>query len=330
MTLEVFVAEGIGDVTGGDDLATLLVEHLDRELRTGDVVVVTSKVVSKAAGLVVSGSRADLLAGQTDRVVARRGQTRIVRTPHGLTMAAGGIDESNAPSGTAVPLPPDPDADARGLRDRIGRLTGARVAVVVSDTAGRAWRTGQTDLAIGAAGLLPVVSLSGERDPYGNVLEVTAPAVADEIAAAADLVKGKLTGCPFAVVRGVPAAWLTVGDGPGAAALVRAEDADMFGLGAVEAVRVAVGRDRPVRGFPAAEPGALDVVVREAMRGVDDAVVTVEPTGLPALEVVLTGVRDPEAWTAAGAVLERLRVLSAALGVDLPISLREDSHRREA
>ncbi|MFY0405866.1 coenzyme F420-0:L-glutamate ligase [Solicola sp. PLA-1-18] len=305
MTLEVVPARGFPEVAAGDDLAALAVRHLPG-LRDGDVVVVTSKVVSKAAGLVVPGDRADLLDAETDRVVAARGPLRIVRTHHGLVLAAGGIDRSNTAVGTAVPLPRDPDGDARTIRRALHDATGATVAVVVTDTAGRAWREGQVDLAIGAAGLLPLLDLSGTTDPHGNDLQVTAPAVADEVASAADLVAGKLAGVPVVLVRGLDPALLTADDGPGAAALVRAEDTDLFGLGAVDAVRAAVRRDGH-RGFPVTGPGALESVLRDASEGT--------PVELRAerdrVEVVPASTQV-DALVEAGAVAERVRVLAAA------------------
>ena len=237
---------GIGEVVEGDDLASLFVEALrDEPLRDGDVLVVTSKVVSKAEGRVRQDDDKDAaVAADTDRVVAARGGTRIVRTPHGLVLAGAGVDASNVPAGSVLSLPVDPDASAVRLRESLLRLAGANVAVVVTDTAGRAWRQGQTDLAIGAAGLDVLDDHAGRTDHYGNPLVVTAPAVADEIAAAADLVKGKLARRPAAVVRGLSPRVLPVGThGPGARALVRPEATDMFGLGARDAVLAAVDAD---------------------------------------------------------------------------------------
>jgi coenzyme F420-0:L-glutamate ligase/coenzyme F420-1:gamma-L-glutamate ligase len=230
---------GLGEVHAGTDLAALVAAHA--ELRDGDVVVVTSKVVSKAEGRVVRAAKEAAVAAETDRVVARRGATSIVRTRHGFVMAAAGVDASNTAPGTLVLLPEDPDGSARQLRSRLRELTGATVAVVVTDTSGRAWRNGQTDLAVGAAGLVVLDDHAGRVDGYGNELAVTAPALADEVAAAADLVKGKLAGTPVAVVRGLGALVLDAADdGSGAAALVRDEAGDMFGLGAREAVLAAV------------------------------------------------------------------------------------------
>jgi len=154
---------------------------------------------------VVTGDRESALAAETVRVVARRGPTSIVRTRHGLTMAAAGIDASNVEAGHVVLLPLDPDGSARILRARLREATGLDVAVVVTDSAGRAWREGQTDIAIGAAGIPVAIDHRGLVDAYGHELAVTAPAVADEIAGAAELVQGKLGGRPFAVVRGLGA-----------------------------------------------------------------------------------------------------------------------------
>lgn len=253
-TLSVTAPDGLPEVRPGDDLAALVAAALP-DLADGDVVVVTSKVVSKAEGRVVEGTRDDALAGETDRVVARRGPTTIVRTHHGLVLAAAGIDASNVEQGSVVLLPRDPDASARGLRSRLRTLTGRNVGVVVTDTAGRAWREGQTDIAIGAAGLLVAEDYAGRVDAHGNELAVTAPAVADEIAGAAELAQGKLGGRPLAVVRGRADLVLAPDDdGPGARALVRAEGSDLFGYGAREAVLRAVGgdpADRHVFGAPA-------------------------------------------------------------------------------
>jgi coenzyme F420-0:L-glutamate ligase/coenzyme F420-1:gamma-L-glutamate ligase len=251
-TLEVSAPDGLPEITTDSDLAALIGDAT--ELVDGDIVVVTSKVISKAEGRVRSGEREDALAEETVRVVARRGATSIVRNRLGLTMAAAGIDASNVEAGSIALLPLDPDASARALRTRLHELTGANVAVVVTDTAGRAWREGQTDIAIGAAGLRVAEDFSGRVDAYGNDLVVTLPAVADEIAGAADLVKGKLGRRPVAVVRGRADLVLASGDdGPGAGSLVRAEGADLFGYGAREAVlRALTGAedDRPPFGEP--------------------------------------------------------------------------------
>ena len=252
--LEAWPVEGIGEVTPGFDLGAVL---LDLDLADGDVVMVTSKVVAKAEGRLVEGDREAAIVSQTVRVVARRGPMAIVENPLGLVMAAAGVDASNVAVGHVVLLPEDPDASARTLRERVHAATGRNVAVVITDTAGRAWRTGQTDLAIGVAGLEPLQDLTGATDAYGNPLMVTAPAVADELASLAELVTGKLGGRPVSVVRGLADRVLAVGEhGPGARALLRPRDQDMFALGAREAVVAAVrGRDADCFGSraPAAE-----------------------------------------------------------------------------
>lgn len=243
-TVLVTAPDGVPEVRPGDDLADLLLAVVTPA--DGDVVVVTSKVVSKAEGRVRPGPRDDALAAETRRVVARRGPTTIVRTVHGLTLAAAGIDASNVEAGSVVLLPEDPDGSARALRTAVLERTGRNVGVVVTDTAGRAWREGQTDIAIGAAGVRVVEDFSGRSDAHGNELAVTAPAVADEVAGTAELAQGKLGGRPFAIVRGRSDLVLAAGDdGPGARALVRPEGADLFGYGAREAVV------RAVRGDPA-------------------------------------------------------------------------------
>lgn len=266
--LEVVAPDGVPEVGPGDDLAALLLASLD--LADGDIVVVTSKVVAKSEGRVRTADRRQALALEPHRVVARRGETVIVRTRHGLTLAAGGIDASNVESGRVVLLPEDADDSARRLRAALRSRAGVTVGVIVTDTAGRAWRQGQTDLAIGAAGLLVMEDFAGRTDAHGNALVVTAPAVADELAGAAELAQGKLTGRPFARIRGRSDLVLPADqDGPGAAALVRATAADMFGFGAREAVvRALAGdpADREVFGTvaPAAELGrALAEVLGE-------------------------------------------------------------------
>jgi coenzyme F420-0:L-glutamate ligase/coenzyme F420-1:gamma-L-glutamate ligase len=275
--LLVVPAAGVGEVRAGDDLAALLAEAwlgAGVEPRDGDVVAVTSKVVSKAEGrLVPAGTGAEdprerAITEETDRVVAVRGRTRIVRTHHGFVMAAAGVDASNVEQGSLLLLPRDPDASARRLREELGRRWGANVAVVVTDTAGRAWRTGQTDVALGAAGLVVLDDHGGRLDTYGNPLVVTAPAVADEVASAAELATGKLSRSPAALVRGLAAFVLPAGEhGTGAAALVRAEHEDLFGLGAREAVLVALeSAGSPARGFGApADPDELDRALRRVL-----------------------------------------------------------------
>ena len=253
--ITVHAPDGVGEVRRGDDLADLLLTALPgSDLVDGDVVCVTSKVVSKAEGRVVAGDRAAAILGETRRVVARRGPLTIVVNRLGLTMAAAGVDASNVAPGHVVLLPDDPDASARALREGIAARAGVNVGVLVTDTAGRTWREGQTDLAVGAAGLRVLDDHAGRLDGYGNELEVTAPAVADELAGAAELAAGKLGRRPFTVIRGRGDLVLPAGEhGPGAVGLLRTDGADLFGLGAREAVLAALGArddDRTAFGTP--------------------------------------------------------------------------------
>ena len=248
--LSVWAPDGIGEVRPGDDLGETIAGALrdaGSPLADGDVVVVTSKVVSKAEGRVLAMDREAAISAETVRVVARRGALRIVETRHGFVLAAAGVDASGTVPGSVVLLPLDPDASARRLRARLRELTGADVAVVVSDTAGRPWRAGLVDHAIGLAGLDPLADLRARDDGYGNTLESTVIATADEVAAAADLVKGKLGRRPVAVVRGL-GALVTPDDGPGVAATIRPPADDMFRLGS----RDVVPARRTVRAFSAA------------------------------------------------------------------------------
>ena len=231
---------GLPEFRPGDDLAAALVDAAPW-IVDGDVVVVTSKVLSKIEGRLVAAPtdpverdalRRDLVAGETERVIARRGPTTIVVGKLGIVQAAAGIDGSNVRRDELALLPADPDASAARLRGELRERLGVGVAVVVTDTLGRSWRIGQTDLAIGSAGLAVLHGYDGQSDAEGNELVVTQVAVADELAAAADLVKGKLGGVPVAVVRGLT----PVDDGSGARDLVRPVAEDMFWLGTSEAI----------------------------------------------------------------------------------------------
>lgn len=246
---------GIGEVRPGDDLAAVIVTATTRAgqaLEDGDVVVVTSKVVSKAEGRLVpagtdrGAAHAQAVEDETVRDVARRGRTRIVETRHGFVAANAGVDTSNIDKDTVALLPLDPDTSARDLREGLRERVGVDVAVIVTDTFGRPWRFGLTDVALGVAGMAALRSLVGEVDPYGNELGMTEVAEADELAAAADLVKAKLAGVPVAIVRGYGR---LADDGRGAASLVRPADEDMFRVGAAEAARGAVTGRRTVRSF---------------------------------------------------------------------------------
>jgi coenzyme F420-0:L-glutamate ligase / coenzyme F420-1:gamma-L-glutamate ligase len=220
--IEIFPVEGLPEIGEGDDLAALIAERA--ELADGDVVVAAQKVVSKAEGRVVRladvepTDEARDLAGDDDprrlqvildesvRIVRARPPLVIAETRHGFVCASAGVDSSNAPEPeTVVLLPEDPDASAARIRDRLREVTGAEVGVIVSDSFGRAWRQGTTDVAIGLAGVRPLLDLKGTRDSAGYELHATVIAVADELAGAAELVMGKTDGIPVAIVRGVDA-----------------------------------------------------------------------------------------------------------------------------
>ncbi|HET7358281.1 MAG TPA: coenzyme F420-0:L-glutamate ligase [Nocardioidaceae bacterium] len=301
---------GLGQVVAGDDLAAALCAAAD--LRDGDVLVVTSKVVSKADGLVRRTDKASAVVAETDRVLARRGGTAVVRNLQGLVMAGAGVDASNTEPGTVVLLPRDPDGSARRLREAVSELSGCNVAVVVSDTCGRAWRTGQVDIAVGAAGLEVVHDYVGRVDGYGNPLTVTVAAVADELASAADLVKGKLAGCPAAVVRGLDPLVLPAGlHGPGAQAMIRDEADDLFGYGARDAVAHALRADpEDLRGFGGPCTAEELVTALGAPEGGSCAAV---PDG-SAVEVALPAVTDLESAHRAGLLEGRLTAAAFACG----------------
>lgn len=231
LVIQVWAVEGIPEVVAGDDIAQLITTASPASIQDGDIVVVTSKIVSKAEGRSVQASdREDAITSQTVRVVATRGNTRIVENPLGLVLAAAGVDSSNTPEGTVLLLPEDPDASARAIRAALG----GNIGVLITDTIGRPWRQGVTDIAIGAAGIHVLEDLRGTPDADGRPLEGTIVAIADEIASAVDLVTGKSRNLPVAIVRGL-AQYVTVDDGPGAAAMVRPPEEDMFRLGTNEA-----------------------------------------------------------------------------------------------
>jgi coenzyme F420-0:L-glutamate ligase/coenzyme F420-1:gamma-L-glutamate ligase len=238
--LEILAIQGIPEVEAGDDLAALIVTHAPT-LVDGDVLVVTSKIVSKSEGQRFDIDREAAIDTETVRVVARRGDTRIVQTRHGFVMAAAGVDASNVTKGEVLLLPVDPDASARRIRDGVRSLTGINVGVVISDTFGRPWRVGVTDVAVGFAGLEAFDDLRGTVDPYGNELQVTLTCTVDEIAAAADLVKGKLNGLPVAIVRGLAVVHdAETAASQGISALVRPVEDDMFSLGTRDVLRARV------------------------------------------------------------------------------------------
>jgi coenzyme F420-0:L-glutamate ligase/coenzyme F420-1:gamma-L-glutamate ligase len=232
--LEIFPIVGVGEIAPGDDVAALLLEAADAAgtpLAERDCVVVTQKVVSKAEGRLVPldpddlAARQELVERESVRIVRRRGDLVISETRHGFVCANAGIDLSNVAHGFAALLPADADVSAHRLRQRIRAQRGIDVAVVVSDTFGRPWRQGVTDVAIGVSGLAAVVDLRGTPDAHGRILQVTEVCVADEVASAAELVMGKARGYPAAVLRGLDPAWF--GDGR-AADIVRPAAEDLF------------------------------------------------------------------------------------------------------
>lgn len=231
--LEVFGVEGLGEIARGADLAGMICDAVD--LRDRDVVVVTQKVVSKAEGAMAAVDADDplshkpLVERESVRVLRRRGDLIISETRHGFVCANAGIDLSNVARGEAALLPEDPDRSARRIRDGIRGRSGVTVGVVVSDTFGRPWRRGVTDVAIGSGGLRPVLDLRGTEDAYGRELQVTEVAVVDELASAAELVMGKARGVPVAVVRGVDPAVFEL-DGPAGVLthLIRSAAEDLF------------------------------------------------------------------------------------------------------
>lgn len=342
--LEIRPVLGIGDVVAGDDLADVIAANAPW-LADGDILVVTSKIVSKAEGRMVEvpadgperdAAREATLAAETARVVARRGPTTIVQTHHGFVMAAAGIDASNVDKTHLVLLPADPDASARRLRAGF-RARGLDVAVIISDTMGRAWRNGLTDVALGAAGIAPFRDHRGETDPYGNELQITQMALIDELAAAGELVKGKVDQVPVAVVRGLPHG--PAGDGPGAGPLLRDSASDMFRLGTDEARTAGLlqAAQLPTHGELPGHP-TDPAAVERATAAVAEFVSTslrITPTdpsptaGCTAALHLHTQDASPAGWMRLGADAQRLQAALAAervASVSLP---HEDGIRLE-
>ncbi|WAC90523.1 coenzyme F420-0:L-glutamate ligase [Mycobacterium sp. Aquia_213] len=274
-TVEILPVTGLPEFRPGDDLGAAVAAAAPW-LRDGDVVVVTSKVVSKCEGRLVAAPedpeerdelRRKLVDDEAVRVLARKGRTLITENRLGLVQAAAGVDGSNVGRSELALLPVDPDGSAAALRAALREKLGVDVAVVITDTMGRAWRNGQIDAAIGAAGLAVLHGYSGAVDEHGNELVVTEIAVADEVAAAADLVKGKLTAMPVAVVRGLT----VVDDGTTARQLLRPGPEDLFWLGTAEAIEMGRGQAqllrRSVRRFSAepVAPELIEAAVAEAL-----------------------------------------------------------------
>jgi coenzyme F420-0:L-glutamate ligase/coenzyme F420-1:gamma-L-glutamate ligase len=276
--VEILPVAGLPEFRPGDDLGAAVAAAAPW-LRDGDVVVVTSKVVSKCEGRLVPAPldaeerdelRRKLVDDEAVRVLARKGRTLITENRLGLVQAAAGVDGSNVGRDELALLPVDPDASAAALRAGLRRRLGVDVAVVITDTMGRAWRNGQIDAAVGAAGIAVLHSYSGAVDAHGNELVVTEVAIADEVAAAADLVKGKLTAMPVAVVRGLPE-HVVSDDGTTARRLLRPGEEDLFWLGTAEAIelgrRQAQLLRRSVRRFSAepVPPELIEAAVAEAL-----------------------------------------------------------------
>lgn len=244
MEIRIWSPEGVGEVTPGTDLTELIASALP-ELQDGDIVCVTSKIVSKAENQILKAAdREDAITSETVRLVAQRKRVdgpplRIVENHLGLVMAAAGVDASNTADGTILLLPRDPDASARAIRASVLAELGVNIAVIISDTAGRPWRAGLTEIAIGCAGIEPIEDFRGEADTHGRQLHVSMTAVADELVNAAELAKGKIGGRPLAAIRGRADLVLPISDdGAGARALVRLGESDMFSMGVAEAIEL--------------------------------------------------------------------------------------------
>ncbi|WP_078314868.1 coenzyme F420-0:L-glutamate ligase [Mycobacterium sp. D16Q16] len=273
--VEILPVPGLPEFRPGDDIAGAIAESAPW-VRDGDVIVITSKIISKAEGRIVAAPtdpeardalRRKLIDSESVRVLARKGKTLITENTIGIVQAAAGIDASNVDTAELVLLPVDPDASATAVRAALSRQLGVNVAVVITDTMGRAWRNGQTDAAIGSSGISVLYGYAGAKDKHGNELQVTEVAIVDEIAAAADLVKGKLTDVPVAVVRGLAVS----DDGSAARDLQRSGPDDLFWLGTAEALeqgrRDAVLVRRSIRQFAdiAVDPDLLREAIGEAL-----------------------------------------------------------------
>jgi coenzyme F420-0:L-glutamate ligase/coenzyme F420-1:gamma-L-glutamate ligase len=232
--LSIFAISGIGEVRPGDELAELILEAANAQqtpLADGDCLVVTQKVVSKAEGRLVPldpldlDARRQLVESESVRIVRRRGDLTISETAHGFVCANAGVDLSNVEAGWAALLPIDADRSAKHVRDALRARAGVEVGVIVSDTFGRPWRQGLTDVAIGVSGIAAIIDLRDTPDSTGRVLQVTEVAIADEIASAAELVMGKASGVPVAIVRGLDRSWFGEGS---VRQLIRPPQEDLF------------------------------------------------------------------------------------------------------
>lgn len=316
---------GIGEVRPGDDLAGLICTAAPW-ISDGDVLVVTSKVVSKAEGRLVSAPRdpeqrdalrRSLIDQEAVRDVARHGRTRIVETRHGFVMAAAGVDASNVAADELALLPVDSDASALLLRTRIAELLGVGVAVVITDTMGRTWRNGLVDVAIGASGISAMDDYRGRRDAAGTELFMTEIAVIDELAAAGDLVKGKLDTVPVAVVRGLG----YTDDGRGVRPLVRPAAEDLFRLGTAEAMQSATRHRREAADFteaPVEAESIRDAIGSAAVAPVwDPPLWTFDVHDGPPVRVTprLSAGAGPAALLSLGAAIQNILITASAHGL---------------
>ena len=345
MTVELAPIAGLPEIAAGDDLATLLAPKLRAAgITDGDVVVVTSKIVSKAEGRLVPGTdRASAVADETVRVVARRGDLVIAETHHGFVCANAGVDASNLDGGLLALLPDDPDRSAARLREALEHDLGlTRLGIVITDTFGRAWRTGLVNVAIGCAGLPAVVDLRGRTDHHGRALEVTVVAYADEVAAASGLVMAKDARVPVAIVRGLAAP-----DAPDGRAtdLIRPPEEDLFRTSPLEGLRTPA----PAAFAPGEVPrSSLEEAISVAMagpwslpRGLRLTVVTTAvgrravrpllgdagtlPADAPV--VIVATALSGEVGVEAGALIERLRLALGAQGLAVVASTAGDGTR---
>jgi coenzyme F420-0:L-glutamate ligase/coenzyme F420-1:gamma-L-glutamate ligase len=353
--LRILPVHGIGEVRPGDDLAALLTAGLDRSgirLRDGDVLCVSTKIVSKALDLLVPKEEKQArIEDATVHLVSRRRGTRVVTSvvqiPSGPVMAAAGIDGSNVPEGMVLLLPEDPDAQAEALRSALAAVSGARIGVVLTDTSSRIWRVGVGDIALGAAGITALQDLRGSADATGRTLSVTVRDLADELASAADLVKGKAEGVPVAVLRGVPDAVVDPAEAVPAAALSRPGQDDWFRRPSLESVWEAIGLgpdEEPIPSVLVEQDAvrvtrAVEVALRaEALLHPDDGEapsVATEPApsartspsdpppqddpATPVQVLVRASADTGRAWARAGALAERIRVALGAESIARPV-----------
>lgn len=330
-TVSIIPVEGLGEVRAGDDLGTLLTPVLQRAgIRPGDLVCISTKIVSKALGLTVPPQQRDsAVEAASVRLVARRRHTRavtsVVQIPSGPVMAAAGVDSSNAPDGPLL-LPDDPDACAERLRAELTAALGIDLGIVLTDTSSRIWRIGVSDIALGAAGVASLQDLRGSTDDTGRELSVTVRNLADELAAAADLVKGKSDRIPLAIVRGIPGA-VTVPGVP-ARELSRTGDDDWFRRPSLESVWAALGipmHREPIAGMsPEPDEERIDRALAVASQPRDDHSAdpwngaTVQISG-PGRIMIRPGGESLQHWAAAGMLVERIRTALAAESIARPL-----------